>query len=106
MNSHPAVLESAVIGVPDEERSSIVKAFVVLKDRVSPNEQLVQDLQDFVKQKIEPYKYPRLIEFSAADALPRTSTDKIQRNVLRDREVARLVREKTAAASQIATDAR
>ncbi len=106
LNSHPAVLESAVIGVPDEERSSIVKAFVVLKDRVSPNEQLVQDLQDFVKQKIEPYKYPRLIEFSAADALPRTSTDKIQRNVLRDREVARSVREKTAAASQIATDAR
>ena len=106
LNSHPAVLESAVIGVPDEERSSIVKAFVVLKDGVSPNEGLVQDLQDFVKQKIEPYKYPRLIEFSAADALPRTTTDKIQRNVLRDREVARLDRERLAAVTQTASDAR
>ena len=106
LNSHPAVLESAVIGVPDEERSSIVKAFVVLKDGVSPDERLARDLQDFVKQKIEPYKYPRLIEFAAADALPRTTTDKIQRNVLRDREIARMGREGPAAETRIAADAR
>ncbi len=104
LNDHPAVLESAVVGVPDDERGNTIKAFVVLMDGVVPSQQLVGDLQDFVKQEIEPYKYPRLIEFSAADALPRTSTDKIQRNVLRDREIARLTQERPAADPQVASE--
>jgi 2-aminobenzoate-CoA ligase len=86
LNNHPAVLESAVIGVPDQERGSIIKAFVVLKAGFSPSAELARELQDFVKQEIEPYKHPRLIEFAAADTLPRTTTGKIQRNALRERE--------------------
>ena len=89
LNNHPVVLESAVIGVPDKERGNVIKAFVVLKEGHSPSSQLVQELQDFVKQEIEPYKYPRLIEFVTADSLPRTSTGKVQRNALRDREIER-----------------
>ena len=89
LNNHPDVFESAVIGVPDKERGNVIKAFVVLKDGVSPGPQLAQQLQEFVKRELEPYKYPRLIEFSSADALPRTATGKIQRNALRDLESAR-----------------
>lgn len=89
LNNHPVVLESAVIGIPDKERGNVIKAFVVLKEGISPNAQLVQELQDFVKQELEPYKYPRLIEFVTADALPRTSTGKVQRKTLRDLEIVR-----------------
>lgn len=89
LNSHPAVLESAVIGVPDEERGNIIKAFVVLKPGVRATPQLAQYLQEFVKEQIEPYKYPRLIEFTTAEALPRTATGKIQRKALRDIDLAR-----------------
>jgi 2-aminobenzoate-CoA ligase len=89
LNSHPAVLESAVVGVPDDERGNIIKAFVVLKEGVRPTPQLAQYLKDFVKQELEPYKYPRLLEFTSAEALPRTSTGKIQRKALRDLELAR-----------------
>ena len=88
LNNHPAVLESAAIGVPDEERGNIIKAFVVLKDGTEPSDRLARDLQEFVKREIEPYKYPRKIEFRDGDALPRTSTGKIQRNLLRQREIA------------------
>lgn len=86
LNNHPAVLESAVVDTPDKERGNLIKAFVVLKDGFAPSDKLVAELQDFVKQEIEPYKYPRIVEFSQADDLPRTSTGKIQRNVLRERE--------------------
>lgn len=93
LNSHPAVLESAVIGVPDKERGNIIKAFVVLQKGVAASTQLIQYLQDFVKQELEPYKYPRLIEFTSADALPRTPTGKIQRKALRDLDIARRIPE-------------
>lgn len=89
LNDHQAVHECAVIAVPDKERGNIIKAFVVLKEGISPSPQLVRELQDFVKQTIEPYKYPRLIEFAAADALPRTATGKIQRTALRETEARR-----------------
>ena len=89
LNNHPDVFESAVIGVPDKERGNIIKAFVVLKEGISPAPQLVGQLQDFVKKAIEPYKYPRLIEFATASALPRTATGKIQRTALRDLEARR-----------------
>jgi len=78
---HPAVSECGVVGVADEERGQIVKAFVVLKQGFEPGAQMTKGLQDFVKQTIAPYKYPRAIEFRAS--LPRTETGKLQRFKLR-----------------------
>jgi 2-aminobenzoate-CoA ligase len=74
---HPAVAECAVIAAPDEQRGHVVMAYVVAGESVS-----VGELQDHVKAAIAPYKYPRRIEF--VDALPRTPTGKVQRNVLRE----------------------
>jgi len=78
---HPAVAECAVIGADDEQRGMIVKAFVVLKPGHRGDDALVKALQDFVKQTIAPYKYPRAIEFRSE--LPRTETGKLQRFRLR-----------------------
>jgi 2-aminobenzoate-CoA ligase len=78
---HHAVLECAVIGEPDEERGPLVKAFVVLRSGNDESNELVKELQDFVKARIAPYKYPRAVEF--CESLPRTSTGKLQRYRLR-----------------------
>jgi 2-aminobenzoate-CoA ligase len=78
---HPAVAECGVVGAPDPERGTIVKAYVVLKPSQPRNEALVAALQEHVKRTIAPYKYPRAIEFM--DALPRTETGKLQRFRLR-----------------------
>lgn len=78
---HSAVAECAVIGWPDEERGQIVKAFVVLKQGIDQSAALFRELQDFVKESIAPYKYPRAIEFRSS--LPRTETGKLQRFKLR-----------------------
>ncbi|MGH3446388.1 MAG: AMP-binding protein [Nocardioidaceae bacterium] len=80
--AHGDVAECAVIGVPDEARGSLVKAFVVLRDGVVGDDVLVTALQDHVKAQIAPYKYPRALEFVAE--LPRTTTGKLQRFRLRD----------------------
>lgn len=78
---HPAVAECGVVGLPDDERGMIVKAFVVLKPEVQGNEACVKLLQDHVKASLAPFKYPRQIEF--VDKLPRTETGKLQRFKLR-----------------------
>jgi 2-aminobenzoate-CoA ligase len=75
--SHGDVAECAVIGAPDPERGQIVQAHVVLKEGVERDEACVKRLQDHVKAKIAPYKYPRAVRF--VNALPRTQTGKIQR---------------------------
>ena len=80
---HPAVLEAAVIGVPDAEGLTKTKAFVVTKPGASVNEDA---LKAFVKDRLAAYKYPRLITF--VDELPKTATGKIQRFKLREREAA------------------
>jgi len=78
---HPAVLEAAVIGVADEEGLTRAKAFVVLKPGQAASD---EELKAFVKERLAPYKYPRLIEF--VNELPKTATGKIQRFRLRERE--------------------
>ena len=79
---HAAVLECAVVGLPHEERGQLVTAFVVLRAGHAGDEALVKALQDFVKARIAPYKYPRAVHF--LPALPRTSTGKLQRFRLRE----------------------
>jgi 2-aminobenzoate-CoA ligase len=81
---HDAVAECAVVASPDEERGHVVKAFVVVAEGVGAGDGLVGELQQHVKERIAPYKYPRRIEF--VEALPRTATGKVQRAVLRKRE--------------------
>jgi benzoate-CoA ligase family protein len=81
---HPAVLESAVIGLADSEGLVKPKAFVVLREGQAPSDALGTELQEFVKARIAAYKYPRWIEF--VTQVPKTATGKIQRYKLRERE--------------------
>jgi 2-aminobenzoate-CoA ligase len=80
---HAVVQECGVVGVPDEARGHLIKAFIVLRAGHQGSDELVKALQDHVKAHIAPYKYPRAIEFVAA--LPRTETGKLQRFRLRER---------------------
>jgi 2-aminobenzoate-CoA ligase len=79
--SHPDVAECGVVGVPDQARGQIVKAYVVLADDAVGDDAKARELQDLVKQRIAPYKYPRAVEF--VTTLPRTNTGKLQRFLLR-----------------------
>jgi len=85
---HAAVLNAAVIGKPDATRGSIIKAFVVLQQGFSPTESLIGEIQSHVRGRLAPYEYPREIEF--IDALPMTTTGKVQRKELRKREESKL----------------
>jgi 2-aminobenzoate-CoA ligase len=78
---HPDVAEAGVVAAPDPGRGTIVKAYVVLRDGTEGGPAKAAELQEFTKQAIAPYKYPREVEFVAA--LPRTATGKIQRYRLR-----------------------
>lgn len=84
---HPAVINAAVVPKPDKERGAVVKAFVVLAPGFAGNDELVAQLQAHVKGKLAPYEYPKEIEF--IDALPMTTTGKVQRKELRLREEAK-----------------
>jgi benzoate-CoA ligase len=79
--AHPAVLECAVVGARDLDDMVKPKAYVVLKDGISPSVECARQLQAFVKEAIAPFKYPRWIEF--VPELPKTATGKIQRFKLR-----------------------
>lgn len=78
---HPAVALAGVVGVPDAMRTEIIKACLVLRDGVSGDDALEQDIQDFVRRRLAAHEYPRLIEFR--DSLPMTTTGKIMRRKLR-----------------------
>ena len=84
---HPAVGVAAVISCPDELRTQIVKAFIILNPGVTPTEALEGEIKDFVKVRLAAHEYPREIEF--IDARPLTATGKIMRRELREREAQR-----------------
>lgn len=85
LTKHPAVKECAVIASPDEIRGNVVKAIIVLRDGVDPQTpNLVEDIQNHVKELTAPYKYPRVVEF--VPELPKTASGKIRRVELRQRE--------------------
>ena len=79
---HPAVAECGVAGVPDDDRGQLVKAWIVLRPGYEGDAELVRALQEYVKQTVAPYKYPRAVSF--VSALPRTNTGKLQRFRLRE----------------------
>ena len=81
LSEHPAIRECAVLGLELPDRRMTTKAFVILRDGHAPGETLTRELQDFVKSKLLPFKYPRLVEYRAE--LPKTGTGKIDRQKLR-----------------------
>lgn len=88
---HPAVQNAAVVPSPDETRGNVVKAFVVLARGFEPSAAVAEDIQQHVRRFLAPYEYPKAIEF--IDALPMTTTGKVQRGVLRERERRRAAAE-------------
>jgi len=75
--AHEAIAECGVVGLEDEARGQVVSAFIVLNEGLEGSDELVKQIQDFVKAHIAPFKYPRRVAF--IDALPKTETGKIQR---------------------------
>lgn len=82
---HDAVVEAAVVGVPDPERTELVKAFVILAEGMQATDQLAEELGQFVKKRLSAHAYPRLVEFVVE--LPKTPSGKIQRFLLRNQEI-------------------
>ncbi|MCD6383600.1 MAG: acyl-CoA synthetase [Thermoplasmata archaeon] len=93
VNEHPAVLESAAVASPDPVRGVIVKSFIILNEGYEPSQELAKEIQQFVKERTAPYKYPREIEF--VKELPKTQSGKIKRKVLRELEKERKVGKKS-----------
>ena len=77
--SHPAVAEAAAVAAPDEERGQVVRAVVVLRDGAEPGDQLARELQEHVKERTAPYKYPRVVEFADVAAQDRERQDQARR---------------------------
>lgn len=84
---HDAVIEAAVVGVPDPERTEVVKAFIILAKGLEPTVHLAEELSQFVKKRLSAHAYPRLVEFVAE--LPKTPSGKIQRFLLRNQEISK-----------------
>jgi acyl-coenzyme A synthetase/AMP-(fatty) acid ligase len=80
--SHAAVAEAAAVAAPDELRGQVVRAVVVLRGDAEPGEELARELQEHVRSRTAPYKYPRIVDF--ADSLPKTPSGKIRRALLRE----------------------
>ncbi len=81
--THPAVVECAITGVPDEIRGQVVKATIVLSEEYQPSEALIKEIQNHVKHVTAPYKYPRIVEF--VDQMPKTISGKIRRVEIREK---------------------
>lgn len=81
--AHPAVSEAAAVSAPDSERGEVVRAVIVLRPGYEGDERMARALQDHVKEITAPYKYPRIVEF--AEDLPKTSSGKVRRALLRER---------------------
>ena len=86
---HPAVMECAITGVPDEQRGQIIKATVVLARGYAASDALVAELQEHVRRVTAPYKYPRIIEF--VPELPKTISGKIRRVQIREEDTGKVV---------------
>ena len=82
---HPSVNEVAVTGVPDKIRGFAVKATIVLAKGYEGTDELIKELQDYVKKNTAPYKYPRIVEF--VEELPKTFNGKIKRNAIRENDM-------------------
>jgi acetyl-CoA synthetase len=82
---HQSVVECAVVGIPDPTRGAIIKAFVQLVPGLAPSEKLIEQIQELVRDQVGQHAYPREVEF--VESLPKTTTGKIRRSELRDREI-------------------
>ncbi|AWL28745.1 AMP-binding protein [Acinetobacter defluvii] len=91
---HDAVIEAAVVGVPDPERTEIVKAFVILAEGATASNELAEQLGQFVKKRLSAHAYPRQVEF--VTELPKTPSGKIQRFLLRNQEIAKQAENKAS----------
>ncbi len=84
---HPALVEAAVVGKPDRERTEVIKAFVVLNERYRATPELAEELRQHVRKRLAAHSYPREIEF--VSELPKTPSGKLQRFILRNQEIAK-----------------